>query len=70
MSTIRQHIPSFFEGLESKISTFNSFEELKEISWIKNWTTDPKFIEFKILESKLIAIFKNDERWVVGFINE
>lgn len=82
---IRQHIPSFVTGADSKEIEFKTVEELLDIDWIKSWAepTDEngrKFYRWSIdhcnvsnsYDIRNTLMIEKDEGtwwWVVGYLD-
>jgi len=66
---IKQHVPSFFEGLKPKKIEFKSEEEFFNIDFINSWMQNSRFKRFSISGDKLlIAEMKDNSYWVVGYL--
>lgn len=75
MTTIRQHIPAYIDGIEKETATFNSLEEISEIPFIKRIWMDDNFERFSVCShehgrSNLMVEQKNDDFWVVGYLSD
>jgi hypothetical protein len=71
VTTIRQHIPAFVDGVDPQTAVFVDREGLLEIPWVKAWAGDPGFHRYSLAQHRpmLMAEFEEGLRWhVIGFI--
>ena len=68
---IRRHFPNFFEGFDYEETQFNTFEDLRNIPWVKKWEEDKEFYKWRISGTALVGEFNNGEKcFVAGFIDK
>ena len=69
MSSIKQYIPNYVDGIDPETVKFFSTEELLKIPFVESWSKYPEFFQYSLSENLLMAEFKDGkEWWVVGYI--
>lgn len=73
INQIKQHIPSFVDGVKSKITNFKSTKELLEIEWVRSWTKLEGFKYFSISKNyykkvALLMVHSAEHYYVAGYI--
>lgn len=73
---IRQHIPSFVDGVEPQEQDFSTIEELLSVSFVARWNKTPNFIRYSKSDNCLMAEIGPSEsnpagsHWVIGFLSD
>lgn len=62
---VRQHIPSFCEGLEPEEDRVPDLEAMLKLPWVEKWTDDD-FVRWARSDNYLMAVRENSH-WVVAF---
>lgn len=75
MNKIYQYRPSFFEGFNQEIVSFNSLNEMLSIPFVKNFSEDKNFDRFSLAQEGhyLFAeywINNKHEWWCVGWFED
>lgn len=75
---IKQYRPNYFSGYENQIESFNSFEQLLNIDFVKKFSNHNNFYRYSLAlgesyedNNTLMAEYENGSVWwVVGFIDK
>ena len=75
MIEIKQHIPTFVDGVDRKRARIACAGDLDSIDWIESWRRDPGFRQFSVVRDRyenptLMAEFHDGKFWVVAYLSE